>query len=68
MRDETTGRPRIYAGEGHPLQMVSVRLPLWHVRAARRIGNGNASEGIRVAIELADCGPDSLPRPARREP
>lgn len=67
MNDETTGRPRIYAGQQSAMPTITVRLPLWHVRAARRIGCGNASEGIRIALERADAGPDSLPQPRRQE-
>jgi len=68
MQDETkTGRPRIYTGEGAPLQTATIRLSVWHVRAARRIGKGNASEGVRLAIELADSGGDTIKKPERAE-
>lgn len=59
------GRPRIYAGTA-PLPTMTVRLTLWHVRAARRLGCGNASEGIRKALEMAESGPDCVPKPERR--
>jgi len=36
-----------------PMDAYSVRLTAWHARQARRIGNGEVSEGIRAAIELA---------------
>lgn len=65
MQDENRGRPRIYTGPA--LQTVTVRLSLWHVRAARRIGGGNASEGVRLAIELADAGCDTIQKPLRAD-
>lgn len=67
MQDEIKqGRPRIYTGEGAPLQTATIRLSVWHVRAARRIGQGNASEGIRLAIERADSGCDTIAKPVRQ--
>lgn len=62
---ETGGRPRKYLGQNEPLSTVTSRLTLWHVRAARRLGSGNASEGIRIAIERAVSGGDTLPKPER---
>lgn len=62
---ESGGRPRTYTGQAGPLPTVTARLTLWHVRAARRLGSGNASEGIRIAIEMAASGVDTLPKPER---
>lgn len=59
------GRPRIYAGEA-ALSTVTVRLTVWHMRAARRLGGGNASEGVRRAIEQADCGMDTVRKPEKQ--
>jgi hypothetical protein len=33
------------------MDLYGVRLPSWHARMARRIGLGNLSRGIRIAIE-----------------
>lgn len=48
----TDGQSRIYTDQNEPLKPSSVRLPFWHVREARRIGKGNLSEGIRIALEF----------------
>jgi hypothetical protein len=34
-----------------PMEVFSVCLTAWHVRQARRMGSGNMSMGIRIAIE-----------------
>lgn len=39
---------------GMLLRNLSVRLSYWHVRRARKLGNGNVSDGIRYAIETAE--------------
>ena len=33
------------------LDTYSVRLTAWHARQARKIGNGNMGDGIRLCIE-----------------
>lgn len=35
------------------MRVRSVRLTGWHERAAKRFGNGEISEGVRYALELA---------------
>lgn len=55
--NDTTGRPKLYQGL---LLAQSVRLTLCHVRAARRLGRGNLSEGVREAIERADNSEDKF--------
>jgi hypothetical protein len=35
------------------MDVYGVRLPCWHARMARRLGLGNLSRGIRIAIEKA---------------
>lgn len=63
---ENNGRPRVYTGQTTPLQTFAVRLTTWHIRKARRRGNGNVGEGIRQLIEEgADKGIDTVPRPTR---
>lgn len=52
--DTRVGRPRIYTEQEEPLRVVSVRLPNWHIRAAKKLGDGVISEGVRTAIEIAD--------------
>lgn len=49
--DQAVGRPRIYTEQDDPLKIVSMRLPNWHVRVARKLGKGNLSEGVRIALE-----------------
>ena len=67
MHDEIAGRPRLYQGLRDPLVSQSVRLTLWHIRAARRIGGGNVSDGIRAAIErFAQSGEQWIEKPERR--
>ena len=57
---------RTERGQRDPLIAQSVRLTLWHVRAARRIGGGNVSDGIRLAIErVAQAGEQWLEQPKR---
>lgn len=67
MNDVNRGRPRTYQGAKDPLVSQSVRLTLWHVRAARRIGGGNASDGIRLAIERCSQAEEKwLTKPERQ--
>lgn len=65
MDDETGGRPRKYTGMNAPLHNFTSKLSIWHERAARRIGGGNASEGIRIAIERTASEDDMLIKPER---
>lgn len=44
-------RPRIYTEQEDPLEVKSVRLTNWHIRHAKKLGNGSLSEGIRLALE-----------------
>lgn len=70
MNDETIGRPRVFTGLEEAMQTVTYRMPLWHVRKARRKGNGNASEGMRLFVEEGEEPPnaaESLTRPVRRD-
>lgn len=43
----------MYTEQEEPLRVTSVRLTHWHIRAAKKLGNGAVSEGIRTAIEAA---------------
>lgn len=52
--DARGGRPRKYTEQSEPMRAVSARLTHWHVRAAKKIGQGKLSEGIRQAIEIAE--------------
>lgn len=42
---------RLHLFQEDPLVVKSVRLPYWHIRRANKIGNGNFSDGIRLALE-----------------
>lgn len=42
---------RAYTDQTDPYKLVAARLPYWHIRTARRLGKGNVSEGIRIALE-----------------
>lgn len=46
-------RRRAQEFRGMLLRNLSVRLSYWHVRRARKLGDGNVSDGIRYAIETA---------------
>jgi hypothetical protein len=68
MHYDNNGRPKLYTGERDPLISQAFRLTLWHIRAARRLGGGNASEGVRRAIERAvQEGEDWVKRPERND-
>lgn len=45
---------RPYTLQDAPMCVRSVRLTFWHIRRAKRIGSGNLSEGVRIAIECTD--------------
>lgn len=44
-------RPRIYTEQSDPYKLVAARMPYWHIRTAKKLGKGNVSEGIRIALE-----------------
>lgn len=54
-------RPRKYTEQDDPLMVKSVRLSNWHIRFARKLGDGSLSEGIRIALEKVS------PSPMRKE-
>lgn len=61
------GRPRVYTGQSAALPQTTVRLTYWHIRAARRLGSGNVSEGVRLALERAAVlDVDTLAQPVRK--
>ena len=37
--------------QDQPLRLISVRLPFWHTQIAKKLGSGNMSRGIRIALE-----------------
>ncbi|AXC36514.1 hypothetical protein HOT57_gp70 [Pseudomonas phage phCDa] len=45
------GRPRIYEAESTAMKVFSVRLNVLHEKAALKLGKGNMSVGIRLALE-----------------
>lgn len=47
------GRPRAYTEQAEPMDATTLRLTNWHRRMARRLGDGNMSDGARLAIEEA---------------
>lgn len=59
------GRPRVYTGQETPMQTFTLRLPFWHARVARNLGNGNMSEGIRLALEAMRHMDNLLPKPRK---
>lgn len=68
MNHEESGRPRAYTGPCIPMQAVTLRMHVWHLRVALRYGNGNVSDGMRYALEkLAENDKvDVIPMPRRR--
>ena len=48
-----TGRPLAYTLQDAPMDTYYNRLTAWHARKARKIGEGNLSKGVRIAIEIA---------------
>ena len=53
MENNKTGRPRLVKDQEDPLANYTARITFRQARLARRIGLGNLSEGIRLAIERA---------------
>lgn len=51
------GRPLLYDYETEPLKPYSARLTDYHRRLAKRFGKGNASAGIRIALEHYKANP-----------
>jgi len=47
------GRPRLNPSQDCAMDNYNARITSWHARAARKIGGGNLSAGIRLAIETA---------------
>lgn len=39
------------------MRPVTVRMTNWHIRAARKFGDGEVSEGVRYALETAPLKP-----------
>jgi hypothetical protein len=58
---EKPGRKRLYPDVA--MEVYYARLTATHARLARRMGQGNLSEGIRIAIEHFEKCPE-----ARKEP
>lgn len=54
---KSLGRPKIYDFEEEPLKPIAVRLTEYHKRLAKRFGEGNASAGIRKALEFMKTQP-----------
>lgn len=46
-----TGRPLMHPKQDSPLDVYSIRITAFHARMARQLGNGNLSNGIRLALE-----------------
>ena len=40
-----------YAYQDSPMSNYTARFTAWHARMARRVGEGNLSEGLRKALE-----------------
>ena len=57
MRNDTRGekrqpgRPLAHAYQDDPMSNFTIRMTAWHARMGRRIGDGNMSEGFRIALE-----------------
>jgi hypothetical protein len=45
------GRPLEF--QDSPMSVYTVRLPAWYAIRARKLGQGNLGNGIRIAIERA---------------
>lgn len=45
------GRPRLYEAESQAMSVFSVRLNVLHEKVALKLGKGNMSVGIRLALE-----------------
>lgn len=42
---------RVYTNQEEPLKVVSIRLSNWHIRKAKKVGDGSFTDGIRKVIE-----------------
>lgn len=47
------GRPRLNPTQDCAMDNYNARISAWHARTARKLGDGNLSAGIRLAIELS---------------
>lgn len=45
-------KPEKLRGE-EVLQVKAVRLPFWHIQKAKKLGGGNFSRGVRLALSEA---------------
>jgi len=45
------GRPLTHGFQDDPMNNYTARLTAWHARLARRLGDGNLSAGLRLAVE-----------------
>lgn len=62
---EKPGRKRLY--QDVAMEVYYARLTATHARLARRMGHGNLSEGIRVAIEHCEKCPE-MPVEEKKKP
>ena len=46
------GRPRLNQSQDCAMDNYNARISSWHARVARKLGEGNLSAGIRLAIEM----------------
>lgn len=46
-------KAKVYTEQEDPLKVASVRLSFWHIRVAKKMGDGCFSTGVRNAIEIA---------------
>jgi hypothetical protein len=49
--DEQDKQQQVEFQDG-PMDAYSVKLTSWHARMARRLGSGNLSRGMRIALEI----------------
>lgn len=49
MEDEN--EVRVYTEQNENLKLISARLSNWHIRKAKKLGNGVLTEGLRIALE-----------------
>ena len=47
------GRHPVIAGPMGKTELIAIRLAPWHIDSAKRLGNGNISEGVRKALDKA---------------
>ena len=50
--DKKVGRPLTHKTQENPMDNYNARLTAWHARMARKVGDGNLSLGLRIAIEF----------------